>query len=138
MASTDWHLPRVSVQFSPSKNALKLSPTRSVGLPINSVATVNDSSIPSLHRFPTSHAEKLQPQWLGINMRRLSEPFAEEHPGRFENRFVELAEIGSGEFGKVIKVRRKDGDDSAVYAIKKSKQFEGGRHRSAVYSSYFP
>jgi mitosis inhibitor protein kinase SWE1 len=45
---------------------------------------------------------------------------------------VEVGEVGSGEFGKVIKVRRKDGDNSEVYAIKKSKRFEGVRHRSVI------
>jgi len=63
--------------------------------------------------------------------RRLSEPvfsFSEEpQPGRFERDFEEIEEVGSGEFGKVIKVRSKK--DDAVYAIKKSKRFEGPKHR---------
>lgn len=61
--------------------------------------------------------------------RRSSEFTAEEQCGRFEQEFVELAEVGSGEFGKVIKVRRKAGNDSEVFAIKKSKRFEGTKHR---------
>jgi len=54
---------------------------------------------------------------------------AEESRVRFEREFIELAEVGSGEFGKVIKARRKVGNDSEVFAIKKSKRFEGAKHR---------
>lgn len=51
----------------------------------------------------------------------------EECPGRFELEFEEVEELGAGEFGKAMKVRRKDGD--MVFAIKRSKRFEGVRHR---------
>lgn len=61
--------------------------------------------------------------------RRLSDSFAEEQPGRFERDFVEIEEVGSGHFGKVIKVQRKGGGDIELYAIKKSKRFEGTKHR---------
>lgn len=61
--------------------------------------------------------------------RRLSDSFAEEQPGRFERDFVEIEEVGSGEFGKVIKVQQKGGDEVELYAIKKSKRFEGTKHR---------
>ena len=66
---------------------------------------------------------------LTLVTRRLSDSFAEEQPGRFGRDFVEIEEVGSGEFGKVIKVQRKGGDDIELYAIKKSKQFEGTKHR---------
>jgi mitosis inhibitor protein kinase SWE1 len=49
--------------------------------------------------------------------------------GRFERDFETLDEVGSGEFGSVIKVRCKTTDDTQVYAIKKSKRFEGAKHR---------
>jgi mitosis inhibitor protein kinase SWE1 len=39
-----------------------------------------------------------------------------------------VGEIGSGEFGKVLKVKRRD-KDNEVFAVKKSKRFEGLRHR---------
>lgn len=42
---------------------------------------------------------------------------------------MEVDEVGRGEFGQVIKVQCKSGDDTEVYAIKKSKKFEGARHR---------
>ena len=64
-----------------------------------------------------------------VNTRRSSVPFTEEQPGRFERDFVEIEEVGSGEFGKVIKVQSKSSDNEALYAIKKSKPFEGARHR---------
>jgi mitosis inhibitor protein kinase SWE1 len=38
--------------------------------------------------------------------------------------------VGSGQFGSVIKVRHKGGRlDGEVFAVKKSKRFEGVRHR---------
>jgi len=43
--------------------------------------------------------------------------------------FVEVDEVGSGEFGKVIKVRCKGGREGEMFAVKKSKMFEGMRHR---------
>lgn len=65
-----------------------------------------------------------------VSTRRLSDVYTkEEDPGRFEHDFDEIEEIGSGEFGKVMRVRSKNGDDGDVYAIKKSKRFEGAKHR---------
>lgn len=51
--------------------------------------------------------------------------------GRFERDFIEVDRIGSGEFGSVIKVRYKDArkNGDRVYALKRSKPFEGSRHR---------
>jgi mitosis inhibitor protein kinase SWE1 len=47
---------------------------------------------------------------------------------------VEIGELGSGEFGKVMKVRRQSGlsisgTNGEITAVKKSKRFEGVRHR---------
>ena len=65
----------------------------------------------------------------------------DERPGKFERDFDVLDEdLGSGEFGRVLKVRRKADDDDDdfgsmnakddnVYAIKKSKSIEGAKHR---------
>jgi mitosis inhibitor protein kinase SWE1 len=56
-------------------------------------------------------------------------------PGKFEREFVEIGELGSGEFGKVMKVRRQNGPPPTsgtggeISAVKKSKRFEGVRHR---------
>ncbi|KAG1746228.1 hypothetical protein EDB19DRAFT_1691351 [Suillus lakei] len=51
--------------------------------------------------------------------------------GRFEKEFVEVEQVGSGEFGKVMKVRAKIGRglEDTVWAVKRSKPFEGPRHR---------
>lgn len=64
----------------------------------------------------------------------------DECPGKFERDFDVLDEdLGSGEFGRVLKVRRKLGNDGypdtmnaredVLYAIKKSKPIEGVKHR---------
>ena len=56
-------------------------------------------------------------------------------PGRFEREFVQIGEVGNGEFGKVMKVRRQcdngigTGLSGDILAVKKSKRFEGMRHR---------
>lgn len=43
---------------------------------------------------------------------------------------MEIDELGSGEFGRVMKVRHKDAQgEGEVFAIKKSKPFEGAKHR---------
>jgi hypothetical protein len=62
----------------------------------------------------------------------------DERPGKFERDFDVLDEdLGSGEFGRVLKVRRKvdeddfgsvNAKDDNVYAIKKSKPIEGVKH----------
>ena len=64
----------------------------------------------------------------------------DECPGKFD---VLDEDIGSGEFGRVLKVRRKADDDddfgsmnakdNNVYAIKKSKPIEGAKHRYVFY-----
>ncbi|KAJ7287800.1 kinase-like domain-containing protein [Mycena rebaudengoi] len=77
----DWHLPK---PFSPSNNALNLSPGRSASI---------------------------------------------ERTGHFERDFEELEQLGSGEFGQVIKVRSHRQSGTEVFAVKKSKRFEGVRHR---------
>jgi len=59
-----------------------------------------------------------------------SRPSGSDKPGRFERDFIEIEEVGSGEFGKVMKVRGKTGlAANQVWAVKKSKVFEGTRHR---------
>jgi mitosis inhibitor protein kinase SWE1 len=65
--------------------------------------------------------------------RSSSIPSPEKQQGRFEREFEEVDEIGSGAFGKVMKVKRKiagSGEaEGEVFAVKKSKRFEGIRHR---------
>ncbi|OBZ68042.1 Mitosis inhibitor protein kinase wee1 [Grifola frondosa] len=76
-----------------------------------------------------AHPARTYPH-TAIRAGRLPAPSDEEEPGRFERDFVEIDELGSGEFGRAMKVRYKDaqrGQD--VTAIKKSKRFEGVKHR---------
>jgi mitosis inhibitor protein kinase SWE1 len=62
---------------------------------------------------------------------RMSSMSGEQHrAGYFEREFVEIDDLGSGEFGKVIKARRKAaGADGEIFAVKQSRQFEGTRQR---------
>lgn len=59
---------------------------------------------------------------------RMSIFSAEERPGRFQREFVEIDELGRGEFGRVMKARYESGSQE-VFAVKKSKRFEGIKHR---------
>lgn len=81
---------------------------------------------PHTHAHPARQAH-LQPAvpsgWLPASS-------DEEKPGRFGRDLVEIDEIGSGEFGRVMKVRYKDpARGTEVFAVKKSKRFEGVKHR---------
>ncbi|KAJ3566472.1 hypothetical protein NP233_g6981 [Leucocoprinus birnbaumii] len=128
--ATDWQLPkpRIPVMFSPApQSSLKLAPDRSASGSSNS-STVTISPTDRSRYLTISGSRRAVPRARSAT-RRSSEFTAEEQCGRFEREFVELAEVGSGEFGKVIKVRRKTGGDSEVFAIKKSKRFEGLKHR---------
>ncbi|KAI0769362.1 hypothetical protein BD413DRAFT_477978 [Trametes elegans] len=81
---------------------------------------------PHTHAHP---ARQSYPQSAG-RAGRLPAPSDEERPGRFSQDFVEIDEVGSGEFGRVLKVRYKDASlGDTVFAIKKSKRFEGVKHR---------
>jgi len=48
-------------------------------------------------------------------------------PGRFEEQFALINELGNGQFGIVLHV--KDKRSEVEHAIKKSRRFEGVRHR---------
>lgn len=127
----EWQLPnpRIPVQYSPSNNKLKLCSDRSTsGSSSGSTPTLNSPTNGTRH-LPVSGQRRPVSRPSSIVRRRSSEPFAEEQPGRFEREFVEVDEVGSGQFGKVIKVRRKTDNVAEFSAIKKSKQFEGAKHR---------
>ncbi|EJD02900.1 uncharacterized protein FOMMEDRAFT_20109 [Fomitiporia mediterranea MF3/22] len=69
----------------------------------------------------------------GSHLAHLPSFQSREALGRFEREFVEVDKIGSGEFGSAIKVRYKhDSQGDRVYAVKKSKRYEGNRHRSRL------
>ncbi|KAK7053428.1 mitosis inhibitor protein kinase swe1 [Paramarasmius palmivorus] len=114
------------VQYSPSKNRLKLSPAsaRSASGSSNSSVTTLNSPTTALRTLPISGS---RPYLSGVSRLAPSPKLARQ--SRYERDFVEVAEVGSGEFGKVIKVKMRNSDSAECYAIKKSKQFEGTRHR---------
>ncbi|PIL34245.1 transporter [Ganoderma sinense ZZ0214-1] len=81
---------------------------------------------PHTHAHPARQVHA-QP---AVRAGRLPAPTDEEAPGRFLRDYVEVDELGSGEFGRAMKVHYKDpaqGND--VFAVKKSKRFEGVKHR---------
>lgn len=87
---------------------------------------------PTGARYLPAHQHRPTPKPSIV--RRLSDQ-AVERPGHFERAFEEVDELGSGEFGKAIKVRSR-GAKPTEYAVKKSKRFEGVRHRYKF--GYFP
>ncbi|KAH7874660.1 uncharacterized protein C8R40DRAFT_296217 [Lentinula edodes] len=116
--------PHLSKQTSPTHRS-KLSPARSASSSSN--GSVTSPSI--LRQLPIAGDQKYRAPRFSTRTRRLSQPSHQQRPGRFEQQFVEIAEVGSGEFGKVLKVRTKDGNSDACFAVKKSKRFEGVKHR---------
>ncbi|KAJ7647180.1 hypothetical protein FB45DRAFT_892646 [Roridomyces roridus] len=124
----DWHLP---LRFSPSNNnAHNLSPGRSASSSSSAASTLGS---PTGARCLPAHAhEQRRPPTpkrsaAGSIVRRLSDR-AVERVGYFQRAFEQVDELGSGEFGKVIKVRSR-GTRPTEYAVKQSKRFEGVRHR---------
>lgn len=63
---------------------------------------------------------------FGVLPRPLTE---HERPNKFEANFVTIDILGTGEFGSALEVRYKQGNGHDVFAIKKSKSFEGVKHR---------
>ncbi|KAG6836851.1 hypothetical protein H0H93_002292 [Arthromyces matolae] len=112
-------------QLSPlSKDAFKLPYTRTASNSSSSSAgTLNSPSIPTRRLESTMRDQTVR------SYEATSVPDEARHASRFERDFIVDEEIGSGEFGKVIKVRSKSGGDNEVYAVKKSKRVEGPRHR---------
>ncbi|KAG6885681.1 hypothetical protein C0993_011166 [Termitomyces sp. T159_Od127] len=111
-------------QLSPlQKDAFKLSMARTASnSSSSSTGTLNSPSIASSRR--------LQPINRTLPVPDTYQQSEDQPTSRFERNFVVDSEIGSGEFGKVIKVRCKDGnDDDNIYAVKQSKRVEGPRHR---------
>ncbi|KAG2150895.1 hypothetical protein DEU56DRAFT_578874 [Suillus clintonianus] len=116
----------------PAARTLTVDTTGSRSSPNSSAISLNSPTIarhlPSKASAPHSHSP------LGPRSQKTS---AIEHvrnvsdAGRFEKEFVEIEQVGSGEFGKVMKVRAKIGRglEDTVWAVKRSKPFEGPRHR---------
>src|SRR6202035_912816 len=101
--------PRVPVKFSPPAHTLQLLHRSPSGLS-------NGSS--TLDTSPTDIARRRRP--IPKSPHRCT-PSEDNSGGRFERDFVEVNEVGRGEFGRVIKARWKHGgEDGEVFAIKKS------------------
>lgn len=94
------------------------------------------SSLLAPRRQSQSHTRARSTHTPGSALRgRLPVPSSEERPGRFEEEFVEVDELGQGEFGRVMKARYKTGSQE-VFAVKKCKRFEGVKHRSVIVLYY--
>ncbi|KAJ3896795.1 hypothetical protein GG344DRAFT_84947 [Lentinula edodes] len=122
-----WLMRRSSSGAFSSSSESAGTPTRNRPLGISSNGSVTSPSI--LRQLPIAGDQKYRAPRFSTRTRRLSQPSHQQRPGRFEQQFVEIAEVGSGEFGKVLKVRTKDGNSDACFAVKKSKRFEGVKHR---------
>lgn len=144
----EWRLPppRVpALQLFASKPGQLSNDQRSVSSSSNSTITSPTSPRPfKSGRRPHGSSPLKQRTCI-----RYAQPVAsgDECPGKFERDFDVLDEdLGSGEFGRVLKVRRKAGDDDDygpgnakdddMYAVKKSKPIEGTKHRYVRSADY--
>lgn len=121
----DWQLPKLTLNLSPSGVQSKLAGRSASGSSTSSGST----SSPISRKNGSEQGTGQRRRQVSLINRRLSEPFAAGQTGRFERDFETVDEVGSGEFGSVIKVRSKNGGDNTMYAIKRSKRFEGVKHR---------
>ncbi|KAL4080281.1 hypothetical protein V8B97DRAFT_1931361 [Scleroderma yunnanense] len=108
-----------------SRSALQMPshPSENPGSRSSSNSSVISTNSPTFTRC------QLQQRTASPLVRMHDGPATKGKSGRFERDFAPLDEIGSGEFGKVMKVRAKNGADGQVWAVKRSKPFEGPRHR---------
>ena len=115
-------------------------------IPTGTSATLVNASSPrkGLSNKPASHSHVHRTShtratiFPGSAIRgRLSIPSGEERPGKFSRDFIEVDELGHGEFGRVLKVQAKiaseEQEEQTIFAVKKSKQFEGIKHRYVLY-----
>jgi hypothetical protein len=88
--------------------------------------TASNSSSSSATTIGSPSIRRVAGQEAPRSSRDRSTEVSGDQSGRFEREFSVDEEMGQGEFGTVFKVRD---DLDCVYAIKKSKRFEGPRHR---------
>jgi mitosis inhibitor protein kinase SWE1 len=116
MIYTDWQLPKLRITTSSERSAS--------GSSTSSGIANSPTDRKKRHVVPPE-----PPRRRSLVERASYETLAVQETSRFERDFETVDELGSGEFGNVIKVRSKAGNDAQVYAIKKSKRFEGVKHR---------
>ena len=140
--TAEWNVSpsHIPTQFSPAKNAIKFTTGRSIsGSSSSSGITLNSPS--ARRQLPISGATTT-PACTHIHQKLHASPIQQapeperQRSGRFERDFVEVDEVGSGEFGKVMKVQYKSRQDGELFAVKKSKRFEGVRHRCVLFWFY--
>ncbi|KAF8441622.1 hypothetical protein L210DRAFT_3399167 [Boletus edulis BED1] len=125
--SKDWPiLPRVPTHISPTAAAQLHIHSEKPGSRSSSNSSVITLNSPTLVR---RQAPGLTSQRLPVSPLQHIAPTVNDKLGRFDKEFIEIDQIGSGEFGKVLKVRSKNGPSNSVSAVKRSKPFEGPRHR---------
>lgn len=119
MIFIDWQLPKLRITTSSERSASGSSTSSGI------------ANSPTNRKHSLGHRVALPdvPRRRSLVERASYETLAVEETSRFEREFETVDELGSGEFGNVIKVRSKTGNDAQVYAIKKSKRFEGVKHR---------
>lgn len=125
---SDWPmLPRVPTHISPTATTQLHVSSEKPGSRSSSNSSEVTLNSPTLIRrqVPGTTSQRLPVSPL----HQYTAPAGNEKLGRFEKEFVEIDQIGSGEFGKVLKVRSKNGPSEGVSAVKRSKPFEGPRHR---------
>jgi mitosis inhibitor protein kinase SWE1 len=128
----EWHLPPPRIpNLSASKPGRLSSDQRSTSSSSNStIASPTSPRFIKSGRRPPGPSPLKQRTCVWYAQPVVS---GDECPGKFERDFDILDEdLGSGEFGRVLKVRRKDPTnmkDDDEYAIKKSKPIEGLKHR---------
>lgn len=151
-----WGLPpqRLPAPVSPLKNRLDFSgdhTTPSISS-TSSTATNSPSAEASMRHLRTGALAMPQPTPMRaptfmrpqthahparVPLGRMSSPMDDGRLGRFDRDFIEVDELGRGEFGRVMKVRYKDHAlrpspremGNEFFAVKKSKRIEGFKSR---------
>ncbi|KIJ19055.1 hypothetical protein PAXINDRAFT_8404 [Paxillus involutus ATCC 200175] len=123
----DWPIPlHVPPHLCPTTNTHQV-PSEKPGSRSSSNSSVISLNSPTLSRRQLPVSISRRPAVSPLHQH--AEAVAHDKSGRFEKEFAEIDQIGSGEFGKVLKVRSKNGPQDKVWAVKRSKPFEGPRHR---------
>ncbi|TFK54108.1 hypothetical protein OE88DRAFT_1805907 [Heliocybe sulcata] len=91
--------------------------------PVNSPFNLASKAAPPASRIPRQSAP------VHRQRQQTAPSPASGQPGRFVREFLELEEIGRGEFGRVVKVRARRGTSQSAYAVKISKRLEGVKQR---------